>query len=52
MSFQNCECLVYLPEKDVLTLSTDFALDPHEGSCFALRSQRLIERMKCVVVHL
>ena len=32
--FPNCESLVLLPQVDVLNLSFDLALEPHESFCF------------------
>ena len=40
---------------DVLSLSSDLALELDESSCFGLRSQRLVHligRIKNVIVHL
>ena len=41
---------------DVLNLSSDLAMDPHESFCFGQRRQRLLQliiglKIKCFVVH-
>lgn len=50
--FPNEDCIAQLPFMEVEVASTDLAqLDPHESSCFGLRSQRLIRligSVKCM----